>query len=402
MTRRRAMVVVGLGLSVALLWWALRDVSPADLLHHVRRANVWWLLAATAAATFTFVLRAIRWRILLKPTVDELAFRPPFAAVCIGFMANNLLPLRLGEFARAYSLSRIAPVGMSATFASLVVERLFDALVLTIFVAPGLLAPGGESATVFDLRQVVILVLAAVVAGLVGLGILVRFPSGFLRVTERWSHRLLPQKGADRLTGILASFIAGLGALRHAHVFAKAIAWSFVIWLWNAFSFFLGFLAFSILRPGMAGALLLQSLIGFAVSIPSSPGFFGPFEAAARVALSIYDVDPAQIISFAAGYHILTFLPVTLMGLWYMHRLGISRDELGHSEEYVEEYVEEAIEPPVPPAAAERMTRGAGADDGRAEASPGEASPRRLPGAGTAGVERPGAEGGGGGGPGRA
>lgn len=341
MTRRRMMVVVGLALSVALLWWALRDVSIDELLHHLRRANVWWLLAATAAATFTFVLRTIRWRILLKPAVEDLGFRPPFAAVCIGFMANNLLPLRLGEFARAYSLSRVAPVGMSATFASLLVERLFDALVLTIFLAPGLLVPGSEGATVINLRQVLVLVLAVVVAGLVGLAILVRFPSAFLRFSERWSHRLLPQKGADRLTGILASFIAGLGALRHAHVFARAIAWSFAIWLWNALSFFLGFLAFSILRPGIVGALLLQSLIGFAVSIPSSPGFFGPFEAAARVALSIYDVNPAQIISFAAGYHILTFLPITVMGLWYMHRLGITRDELGHSDEYVEAAVEE-------------------------------------------------------------
>lgn len=340
MNRRRGMVVLGLVLSVGLLWWALRDVAPAELLYHLSRANVWWLLAATAAATFTFVLRAARWRVLLRPTVAELAFRPPFAAVCIGFMANNLLPLRLGEFARAYSLTRVAPVGLSATFASLVVERLFDALVLTVFLAPALLVPGAEEVTAFSVRQALVLVLGLVVGALLVLGVLVRFPSGFLRLAERWAHRLFPEKAADRLIGIFASFIAGLGALRHAHVFARAIGWSFLIWAWNAFSFYLGFLAFSIVRPGFSGALLLQSLIGFAVSIPSSPGFFGPFEAAARVALSLYDVNPALIISFAAGYHILTFLPVTVMGLWYMHRLGISRDELGHSEEYVEAAVE--------------------------------------------------------------
>jgi uncharacterized protein (TIRG00374 family) len=336
---------VGLALSALLLWWALRDVSPAELWEHIRRANPWFLLAMTAAATGTFVLRAFRWQVLLRPTAPGLALHSRFAAVCIGFMANNLLPARLGEFARAYSLSRIEPVGMSAAFASLVVERLLDALVLVTFLLPALLLPGGgENAGPVSLRQIFITAVVIIAAGFLVLGILVRFPNRFLRLGERWSHRLMPQRGADRITGMLASFIAGLGSLRHAHVFAQAIAWSFLVWLWNGMSFYLGFLAFGIRGPGVEGALLLQSLIGFAVSIPSSPGFFGPFEAAARVALSIYSIAPAQTISFAAGYHILTFIPVTLLGLWYMHRLGITRDELGHSEEFVEAAVEGGVD----------------------------------------------------------
>jgi len=338
---RRITVLVGLGLSVALLWWALRDVSFAELWDHLRRANAWLLLAMTAAATFTFVLRVFRWQVLLKPTITGLSFRSRFAAVCIGFMANNLLPARLGEFARAYSLSRIEPIGMSAAFASLVVERLLDALVLVAFLIPALLLGVGASAGPVSLMQIFTAAILVVSVGLLLLGTLVRFPDVFLRLAERWTHRLMTQRSADKITGMLTSFIAGLGALRHAHVFAQAIAWSLVVWLWNGFSFYLGFLAFGIRGPGIAGALLLQSLIGFAVSIPSSPGFFGPFEAAARVGLGIYSIGPARIISFAAGYHILSFIPVTVIGLWYMHRLGISRDELGHSEEFIEAAVDQ-------------------------------------------------------------
>lgn len=351
---------MGLALSALLLWWALRDVSFAELWGHLRNANPWLLLAMTAAATGTFVLRAFRWQVLLKPTISDLGFRSRFAAVCIGFMANNLLPARLGEFARAYSLSRIEPVGGSAAFASLVVERLLDALVLVIFLLPALLLPGGgESAFPISVRQVFVAAVVIIAAGFLILGILVRFPNRFLRLAERWTHRLMHERGADRITGMLVSFIAGLGSLRHAHVFAQAIGWSFVIWLWNGMSFYLGFLAFGIGGPGIEGALLLQSLIGFAVSIPSSPGFFGPFEAAARVALSIYSIAPAQILSFAAGYHILTFIPVTLMGLWYMHRLGISRHDLGHSEEYVEAAVDGGDEEAAP-----GMDEAGGTDDG--------------------------------------
>ncbi len=336
MSRHRFTVLIGLVISVLLLWWALRDVSISELLGHLRDANVWLLLVATAVATFTFVLRAMRWRVLLKPAIEDVGFRSRFSTTCIGFMANNLLPARLGEFARAYSLSRIEPVGMSAAFASLVVERLFDALVLALFLVPALMLGVGDGSGPLSVLQIFVFFGTIVAAGLVTLGVLVRYPSVFLRLAERWSHKLMPRRSADRVTGIVASFIAGLGALRHAHVFFKAFAWSLVVWLWNALSFYLGFRAFGIEGPGIAGALLLQSMIGFAVSIPSSPGFFGPFEAAARVALSIYGIDPARTIGFAAGYHILSFFPVTVMGIWYMHRLGITRDELGHSEELVE------------------------------------------------------------------
>jgi len=99
--------------------------------------------------------------------------------------------------------------------------------------------------------------------------------------------------------------------------------------MWNAFSFYLGLLAFGIEGPGFTGAMLLQSMISLFVAVPSSPGFFGPFEFGARVGLGLYGIAPSRIISYAAVYHILTFIPVTLLGIWYMRRLGISREEIG-------------------------------------------------------------------------
>ncbi len=286
--------------------------------------------------TLTFHLRAIRWRILLLPVCGTLPFGSRYAAVCIGFMANNVLPARLGEFARAYSLSRIEPVPVSGAFASLVVERLLDALVLLSFLVVAILLGAGDTAASGTVRQLLTILVIGVSVGLVSLGLLVRFPTRLLRLAEIWIHRLAPHRFADRVTEMLTSFVAGLGALRHAHVFARALIWSIVVWGWNGLSFYLGFLAFGIVEPGFKGALLLQTVIGFAVAIPSTPGFFGPFEAATRLALELYGIAPARIISFAAGYHILTFIPITVLGIWYMRRLGISRDELGHSEELVQ------------------------------------------------------------------
>lgn len=329
--KRRLPVVIGILLSIALLFFALRDVSAAELLEHLGAANIWLLLAATVVATLTFHLRAIRWRVLLAPATSGISWSPRFAAVCIGFMVNNVLPARVGEFARAYSLSRIAPVRTSVALASLIVERLLDAIVMLAFLIPAIVLGGGDLTVSGTVRDLFTALIALVGAGLVTLGVLVRFPSPFMRFAERWSHRLAPEHLADRITGIIASFLAGLGALRHAHLFWKALLWSVVVWGWNAFSFYLGFMAFSIETPGITGAMLLQTVIGFAVAIPSTPGFFGPFEAATRVALGLYGVEPARIVSFAAGYHILTFIPITLLGIWYMRRLGLSREEIGRT-----------------------------------------------------------------------
>jgi hypothetical protein len=335
--KHRITVTIGIVLSVALLFYALRDVSPAEIFEHLGDANLWLLIAATIVATGTFVFRAIRWRVLLIPAAeDEVPFGSRFAAVCIGFMVNNVVPARVGEFARAYSLSRIEPVTVSATLASLVVERLLDALVMVAFLVPAILLGAGDVAVSGTVRHLFTILVTIVSVGLVTLGILVRWPSVFLRITEKWTHRLAPEQLADRITGILASFVAGLGALRHGHLFLRALFWSVVVWGWNALSFYLGFLAFGIETPGIPGALLLQTMIGFAVAVPSTPGFFGPFEAASRVALGLYSIEPARTISFAASYHILTFIPITVMGIWYMRRLGFSRSELGHSDDLVQ------------------------------------------------------------------
>lgn len=338
--KHRLTIAIGIVLSIALLVYALRDVSAAELFEHLGDANIWLLLAATAVATLTFAIRAIRWRVLLLPAAGEISYSSRFATVCIGFMANNVLPARLGEFARAYSLARIEPVGVSTTLASLVVERLLDALILMMFIIPAYLLGVADVTGPGPLRQVFIVLIAFVSLGLVTAGAMVRMPGPILRFVEKWSHRLGPDRLADRITRLLASFIGGLGALRHGHVFLRAVFWSVIVWANNAFSFYLGFLAFGMDSPGIPGAMLTQTVIGFAVAIPSTPGFFGPFEAAARVTLELYGIAPARIISFAAGYHILTFIPVTLLGIWYMRKLGISRDEIGHSEELVEEAVQ--------------------------------------------------------------
>jgi uncharacterized protein (TIRG00374 family) len=254
-------------------------------------------------------------------------------------MANNLLPARVGEFARAYALSRSQPITISASFGSLVVERLFDALTLAAFLAAPLFLPGFQLAAGLG-DQIVGKVLAILVlfggATLVLLLMIFR-PDLAGRLFRSTFGRLIPRKAADKIAEIMKSFISGLGAMRSPRLIAAGFAWSLVHWLWGALALYVGMLAFGITQPGYLGAVFLQAVNAFLVSIPSSPGFFGPFEAAVRLALSPFGVPGDLAVSFSLAFHIGSFVPVTLIGMYYVTRLGLSWGEVGHSEEIVEE-----------------------------------------------------------------
>jgi uncharacterized membrane protein YbhN (UPF0104 family) len=142
------------------------------------------------------------------------------------------------------------------------------------------------------------------------------------------------------VTDALEAFVRGAGILRNPRLMLRAGAWSAVLWLTNAFSFWLAFRAFS-LDLSFTAAMFLQSCVALAVSVPSSPGFFGPFEAASKWVLSeLWGREATKAIGFALGFHIAGFIPVTLIGLYYVWRLGLSFRGVASSEETVEVAVE--------------------------------------------------------------
>jgi uncharacterized protein (TIRG00374 family) len=147
----------------------------------------------------------------------------------------------------------------------------------------------------------------------------------------------MPKRAAEAIAAMFRSFVEGLGAMRSPRLVVAGLVWSLTHWLWGALALYIGMLAFGITEPGFLGAVFLQGVMAFIVSVPSSPGFFGLFEASARIALSPFGVPAGLALSYALAFHITTFTPVTILGLFYLGRLGLSWGEVGHSEEIVEE-----------------------------------------------------------------
>ncbi|CAN5698994.1 lysylphosphatidylglycerol synthase transmembrane domain-containing protein [soil metagenome] len=335
--------VLGIAISALLIWWVLRGVELAEVWAEIQGVRWGLLLAAVVVATSGFLLRALRWKLLLHPLKPDTGLGNRFAAVNIGFAANNLLPARVGEFARAWAISRLEPVTVSGALGSLVVERVLDAIAVFSLLAVALLHPSFPGDATVGGRPISALVLTVVVLLAVVLGtvlLLLLFPRPFLGMADRVA-RLLPERGGRLLVNGLRSFLGGLTALQNPRLLVGALAWSFAFWGWNAVSFWIAMHAFGI-QESYVTALFVQAIIALGVAVPSAPGFFGTFHAAAVVALvEVYGVGENATLAFAFGYHLGGFIPVTVLGLWYAARMGLSMRDLGHAEEDVEEEVEE-------------------------------------------------------------
>jgi uncharacterized protein (TIRG00374 family) len=125
---------------------------------------------------------------------------------------------------------------------------------------------------------------------------------------------------ADWVVNVTEGIRQGLVVLRTPARLFLVVLWSLVLWLVNGLAFYVGFAAFDI-PVGYSGALLMQGLLVLGISVPSTPGFFGPFEAVIVAVLALYGVPPDVAFSYAIAYHITSFVPITLLGLWSLTRI---------------------------------------------------------------------------------
>lgn len=320
---------IGIALSIALLVWTLRDVSLAEVWQELAKSSIPYFMASAFFATLIFPMRAFRWRVILQPVAANLPLGPLWRSTAIGMMINNVVPARAGEIARAYAVTRETPLTFASALASLAVDRLFDMFAILGLGAAAILDPAfprgarvaGQS--LGDLAQGSIVIVLVLVGSLY---LLAYFPSQLVRAFEIFARRVSPTV-EERGKNALLRFSGGLSVLKSPARFLLVLGWTIAHWLVNAFAFWLGFKAVGLALP-FSAALFLQMLIAVGVALPSAPGFFGVFEKLATVGLAIYGVMPTAAASWAIGFHLLSFIPITLIGIYYFSRLGLSLGEL--------------------------------------------------------------------------
>ena len=332
MSRKLVGLLLGLGISALAFWWALPPDGLDSLPGYLASARLGTLALAVLVATLTFPLRALRWRVLLRAEVGE---RVPLGAVwhatAIGFMANNILPFRLGEVIRAYAVGRLGGPRFPAAVASIAVERVFDALtvvglfaiVLTGQGLPGNLRIGATPAEEF-VRIIGIAGLTALLAGAAA--------AFFPDAAERVLRKVVPwPKLADRLAAPLRSFAHGLQVLHDPKRIVLIALGSIALWTVNAWSFGLALQAFG-LPSDLGTAILVQTCVVFAVAAPSTPGYIGVFEGGFKAAALLLGLNLTAVFAAAATYHLLSFIPITLLGAWSLSTTGLKLGDLRGTE----------------------------------------------------------------------
>lgn len=298
LVRNAIRLLVGVAVSAACLYFATRGIDWGQVGTVLASARPGWMLAAAAAGVMAVYVRALRWRVLLRP-LGEVPLYPAFSATAIGFGASAVLPFRVGELVRPALLSRHTGIRMSAALSSVVLERLFDLLfVIGCFLLLALVheIPRG-------LRDGALVLGAGAGAGFVLLLVVQRNRTRADALLERVLG-VLPGRVTGFLRPLAASFLDGLGGLSDLRTVALVLAYSAYVWGIIAVTFMVSFPALDVRVPWVPAALATVVSVAAAVFLPQAPGFLGTWQAGCVLALGLFGVEK----ELAFGYAVLTWV----------------------------------------------------------------------------------------------
>jgi len=326
------LIYFGFGLSAILLWLVLRKIDIARSVETVLSINGKYFTISLLFYLLTIYFRSVRWRYLLEAD-PPVAVPALFSATSIGLMVNNVLPVRMGDVARAYLIGRHAKVSGVTAFATLAVERIVDALCLLSILGFYLRAIHGEKMQQVGLRMAALGVTFVIVLG-AGIGVL--YLASIRRTwMETFISGLLETRFPGLASKVLALFskaVAGFTALRSGRQLVWVFLFTLCLWFSGAASYFYLMRSFSF-PLGFGSALLVLVFVTFGVAFPSAPGFAGTFHAFCILGLSMVGIqNPTLAATYAFTLHGTEWLSATALGFYFLWREGLSLKALRQRE----------------------------------------------------------------------
>ena len=332
---RKPRIWIGIGISSLFLYLAFRKSDFSEIGEALRNAHYGYLLITLVLILLAFFLRAVRWRYLLEPS-KTIGLHSLFSGVMIGFMSLNVLPLRIGEFVRAYVLGRRENISKSRVFATIVVERIFDGftlllfLIISIFIIPFELSPE----TMIWIRSFSYFALAIYLIAMIFL-ILLKMKSQIMVSLLRRAFNLVSPRISNKIIGILLSFITGLEAVGRFRNFCLISFYSVLIWMVTAMIFYSVMLTLSVGRDvplafevGFLGSFFVLGVVSLGIMIPSSPGFVGTFQWACKMALVALGISATVAETYSILLHASQYLPITMIGIFYFYHENLTFKEI--------------------------------------------------------------------------
>ena len=327
-SKARLTLTIGIAVAALFLWLSLRGTELGEIRSALGDANPIFVPFVAAALMLQFWFKAQRWGFFLKPFATGVTTRRVFPATVIGYLANLVFPLYVGELARAYVLGRHLNLEYSSVLATTFLERLFDLLAILFIV--GLVLGSGQQVP-REIEAVGQLAALLSVVLILSLG-------AFLVWTKQLTHLAVTVTSAisQRLGAVVAEQLAlagvGLSAVRNAHSIPKILLVSLLQWAAMGACIIGGMLGTGVDAPWSAGFVVL-ALTVMAVTLPSSPGFFGTIQLSFAIGLSAYGVDPSLAFAASVYFHLTIYVVGWLAGLLFLRRSGTSLSGLREAAE---------------------------------------------------------------------
>jgi uncharacterized protein (TIRG00374 family) len=324
---------LGVLISIVFIWLALRGLRFDDFWTAIKQANYAWIIPGILIYFVGVLVRSWRWQYLLNP-IKKIPMRVMFPTTIIGYMGNNIYPARAGEVLRAVILKRKEGVAISASLATIIIERIFDGVVMLGFVfinLPELATLTGSSGFMGNIQQVALIGTGVFLGALAIFLLAAMFPKRSETIGAWFIERLIPKKYQKGILGLMFSFLEGLASLRSPINILMIFITTILIWLLETVKYWFVMHAFNF-SVSFFALMLMNGIVNLATTIPSAPGYIGTFDAPGIAVLTAYGVP----LSTAAGYtlvlHVALWLPITLLGIYLLAQEGIKWSESLRSE----------------------------------------------------------------------
>jgi uncharacterized protein (TIRG00374 family) len=326
---------VGVLISAIFLYFALPGVRVNEMWQALKTADYLWLLPGIAVYFVAVWARAWRWHYLLRP-LKKIPTLKMFPIVCIGYMGNNIYPARAGEVLRAVVLKRHEGVPISASLATVVVERIFDGVVMLAFVFLNLPELGKLTSDAglmgIDIQTLTLVGTFVFFGALAVFLLAAMFPARSERAIDWIVDHLIPARFRKKTSDLAKRFLSGLESLRSPKDALMVFLTSVVIWLLETVKYWFVMHAFPFTVSFFA-LMLMNGIGNLATTLPSAPGYIGAFDATLIAVLKAYRVNPSVAAGYTVVLHAALWLPITALGAYFFAREGLRWSQVQKGKE---------------------------------------------------------------------
>ena len=312
---------VGILISAVLLYFSLGKLQLNNVWDIIKTADFLWIIPGVVVYFLAVYARAWRWHYLLRP-IKKIPTNSMFPIVTIGYMGNNIYGYRIGEVLRAVVLKRHQEVPISASLATIIVERIFDGVVMLGFVfvnLPELAKATRNSGYIgqISIQDITIYGSALFFGALLVFLLAAMFPKVTARVIDWIVSHLIPGRFREKVGGLAHKFMDGLESLRSPKDVLMVFLTSVVIWLLETVKYWFVMHAFAGLSVTFFTLMLSNGVSNLTTTLPSAPGNLGTFDFPSIEVLQAYDVPGDLAAAYTLVLHAALWLPITALGAYY-------------------------------------------------------------------------------------